>query len=67
MDIVWFMQIVAAVFLGNVITAAFLAGAWVSFRLEKSGRKQNEFPAWVYFALTVPLFFASGMIWMLTT
>lgn len=55
MDIVFFFQIVAAVFVGGLMLAAFLWAGWTSVRLEKNGVEQDRLPWRVYLFLLVPL------------
>ena len=57
MTALFFLQVVAAVFVGGLLLAMFLWAGWTSVRLEREGKKQTELPARVYLMLALPLVF----------
>lgn len=64
MDIVFFGQIVAAVFVGGLMLAAFLWAAWTSVRLERNGVPQDRLPFRVYAFLLAPLILVGFMLYI---
>lgn len=67
MDIVFFFQIVAAVFVGGLLLAVFLWAAWTSVRLERNGVAQDALPWRIYVLLIIPPLFVAGMIYLTHT
>lgn len=65
MGVLEFFQIVAAVFIGGLMLAAFLWAGWTSVRLEKNGTPQDQLPWRVYLFLTIPPLFTAGMVYFL--
>lgn len=60
MDMSYFLQISAAVMLGNAASFAFFIGAMKCSKLQKDGVKDDALPLWVYACLLpAPLSFAS--------
>lgn len=67
MDIVFFFQTVAAVFVGGLMLAGFLWAGWTSVRLEKKGLRPENLPWRIYAFLAIPLVFCVLMLWLTPT
>lgn len=65
MGVLEFFQIVAAVFVGGLMLAAFLWAGWTSVRLEKKGTPQDNLPWRVYLFLIAPLAVSAWMVYLL--
>lgn len=64
MDIVFFGQIAAAVFVGCCFFAAFAVALLKTHKHESAGGDPISLPWWVFFCVIIPL----GMLaWMITT
>jgi len=67
MDVLFFFQVVAAVFLGGLMLAGFLWAGWTSVRLERNGVPQDRLPFRVYLFLAGPPLFMAFMAYLLET
>lgn len=65
MDILFFFQIVAAVFVGGLLLAFFLWAGWTSVRMENAGVSRNKLPNRVYLGLILPPLFVAAMAYFL--
>lgn len=67
MDIVFFYQIVAAVCVGNFISAVFYWGALKAHKVQRDGGSERDIPIKALVALAAPPLFIAGMAWLTTT
>lgn len=51
MDFYFFVQVAAAVVVGNAASFAFFMGAMKMSRLQSQGVKEEDLPVWTWFAL----------------
>lgn len=66
MDIVFFFQIVAAVFVGGILLAMALWGAWTIERLERSGTPRKDLPWRPGIFILLPAVIVLGALFTLT-
>jgi hypothetical protein len=66
MDTWYFVQIVAAVIVGNAASFAFFMGAMEMSRQTKAGADDDQMPWWVYACMIVPCIIGATGAYLLT-
>ncbi len=66
MDTFYFVQVVAAVIVGNAASFAFFMGAMEMSKQTKKGALDDQMPWWVYVCTIVPPLMISGGAVLLT-
>lgn len=62
MDLIWLLQIVTGVILGNLLSLGWVYAVWRVTRREKETGSHEGLPVWVYFLGAVaPLVAAAGV------
>ena len=65
MNIVGFLQIAAAVIVGNAASFAFFMAAMKASKEQKAGKADHELPRWVYAGFIAPIAMVGIAGWML--
>lgn len=66
MDTWFFVQVSAAVIVGNAASFAFFMGAMEMSKQTKRGTKDDDMPWWVYPCMIAPPLMVSGGAYLLT-
>jgi hypothetical protein len=63
MERIELFQTIAAVFVGNVLTAAWLVFLYRTWRVDRDGGDSWKQPVWVFLCGAVPPIFAAVSLW----
>ena len=66
MDILYFYQIVAAVLVGNTLTAWFVHSVWVITKVEKTGKPASSAPWGAFIGAIIPPLTAVAAVYFVT-